>query len=86
MSEPPAEARRILQLVDGGGPFPYERDGPVFGGPEGPLPRRERGYPRACTVPAPGADDPGARRIVVGRNGETYDIDDHFASITAVPG
>ncbi|MGA5274843.1 ribonuclease domain-containing protein [Streptomyces cellulosae] len=29
-------------------------------------------------------DDRGARRIVTGRNGETYHTDDHYASFTAV--
>ncbi|NEC53708.1 ribonuclease N [Actinospica acidiphila] len=85
VSELPAEARRTLQLIDGGGPFPYERDGSVFGNFEGLLPRHERGYYREYTVPTPGSDDRGARRIVTGRNGETYYTDDHYASFTAVP-
>ncbi|MEU5463738.1 ribonuclease domain-containing protein [Streptomyces althioticus] len=81
----PAEARRTLRLIDEGGPFPYERDGSVFGNFEGLLPRRERGYYREYTVPTPGSDDRGARRLVTGRNGETYYTDDHYASFTAVP-
>ncbi|MFD8253748.1 ribonuclease domain-containing protein [Streptomyces werraensis] len=84
-SEPPAEARRTLHLIDEGGPFPYERDGSVFGDFERLLPRREPGYHREYTVPTPGSDDRGARRIVTGRNGETYSTDDHYASFTAVP-
>ena len=27
----PTEARTTLQLINQGGPFPYQRDGPVFG-------------------------------------------------------
>ncbi|WP_435867204.1 ribonuclease domain-containing protein [Streptomyces werraensis] len=61
------------------------RDGSAFGGVEGLLPRRERGDYRAYTVPTPGSDDRGARRIVTGRNGETYYTDDPYASFTAVP-
>ncbi|WP_369149867.1 ribonuclease domain-containing protein [Streptomyces sp. R17] len=85
VSELPAEARRTLRLIDEGGPFPHERDGSVFGDFEGLLPRHERGYYREYTVPTPGSDDRGARRIVTGRNGETYYTDDHYASFTAVP-
>ncbi|MFG2513801.1 ribonuclease domain-containing protein [Streptomyces sp. NPDC048584] len=80
----PAEARRTLELVDTGGPFPYERDGAVFGNFEGLLPQRERGYYREYTVRTPGSADRGARRIVTGRGGETYYTDDHYASFTAV--
>ncbi|MEU0581873.1 ribonuclease domain-containing protein [Streptomyces griseoincarnatus] len=85
VSELPAEARRTLRLIDEGGPFPYERDGSVFGDFEGLLPRHERGYHREYTVPTPGSDDRGARRVVTGRNGETYCTDDHYAAFTAVP-
>lgn len=80
----PAEARRTLELVDTGGPFPYERDGAVFGNFEGLLPQRERGYCHEYTVRTPGSADRGARRIVTGRGGETYYTDDHYASFTAV--
>ncbi|MEU0756349.1 ribonuclease domain-containing protein [Streptomyces albogriseolus] len=48
-------------------------------------PRRERGHYRACTAPAPGPDDRGARRVVTGRNGGTYRTDDPYTSFTAVP-
>ncbi|MGV9731930.1 ribonuclease domain-containing protein [Streptomyces albogriseolus] len=48
-------------------------------------PRRERGHYRACTAPAPGPDDRGARRVVIGRNGGTNGTDDPYASFTAVP-
>ncbi|MEU0616700.1 ribonuclease domain-containing protein [Streptomyces albogriseolus] len=57
---------------------------PAFGGEGGP-PRRERGHYRACTAPAPGPDDRGARRVVTGRNGGTNGTDDPYASFTAVP-
>ncbi|GGO51002.1 hypothetical protein GCM10012286_52670 [Streptomyces lasiicapitis] len=80
----PAEARRTLRLIDKGGPFPYGKDGSVFGNFEGELPREARGYYREYTVRTPGERDRGARRIVTGREGETYYTDDHYASFRAV--
>ncbi|MEU9734654.1 ribonuclease domain-containing protein [Streptomyces sp. NPDC048002] len=80
----PAEARHTLDLIDEGGPFPYARDGSVFGNFEGLLPRRERGHYREYTVPTPGSRDRGARRIVTGKDGEIYYTDDHYDSFRAV--
>ncbi|MFF9818559.1 ribonuclease domain-containing protein [Streptomyces sp. NPDC014006] len=80
----PAEARRTLALVDRGGPFPYTRDGAVFGNVEGRLPRHPRGYYHEYTVPTPGSRDRGARRLVTGQGGETYYTDDHYDSFRAV--
>ncbi|MFC9284775.1 ribonuclease domain-containing protein [Streptomyces collinus] len=80
----PAEARRTLALVDRGGPFPYARDGIVFGNLEGRLPGHPRGYYHEYTVPTPGAHDRGARRLVTGQGGEIYYTDDHYNSFRAV--
>ncbi|MGB8943602.1 MAG: ribonuclease domain-containing protein [Streptomyces sp.] len=80
----PAEARQTLRLIDDGGPFPYEKDGSVFGNFEGELPKQRRGYYREYTVRTPGERDRGARRIVTGSGGETYYTDDHYASFKAV--
>ncbi|MGW7088089.1 ribonuclease domain-containing protein [Streptomyces sp. NPDC054871] len=80
----PAEARRTLRLIDDGGPFPYAKDGSVFGNFEGELPKQRRGHYREYTVPTPGERDRGARRIVTGSGGETYYTDDHYASFKAV--
>ena len=63
----PDEARDTLELIDAGGPFPYDRDGVVFENREELLPERADGYYAEYTVPTPGADDRGARRIVAGR-------------------
>ena len=70
----PPEARATMVLIRGGGPFPYQKDGAVFGNREGILPRRERGYYREYTVKTPGARDRGARRIVSGRDGRFYAV------------
>ncbi|TDE86659.1 ribonuclease domain-containing protein [Deinococcus sp. S9] len=60
----PPEGQRTLQLIRTGGPFPYRKDGSVFGNREGVLPRRPAGSYREYTVPTPGEGDRGARRIV----------------------
>lgn len=84
VGELPREARETLELIAKGGPFPYERDGVVFGNFEKRLPIRERGYYREYTVRTPGIKHRGARRIVVGRNGECYYTDDHYQSFKRV--
>ncbi|GAA2736935.1 ribonuclease domain-containing protein [Streptomyces nogalater] len=80
----PAEARRTLALIDRGGPYPYARDGSVFGNFEGHLPKHRRGYYHEYTVKTPGSRDRGARRLVTGRDGEIYYTDDHYDSFRAV--
>jgi ribonuclease T1 len=67
-----------LALIERGGPYPYDKDGSVFGNREGLLPRRPRGYYREYTVPTPRASNRGARRVVQGREGETYYTRDHY--------
>ncbi len=62
----PPEARVTLQLIKQGGPFPYSRDGVVFGNYEHQLPPQPRGHYREYTVKTPGAHDRGPRRIVCG--------------------
>lgn len=78
IEELPPEAREVLLLIKTGGPFPYAKDGSVFGNRERRLPRRPHGYYREYTVPTPGARDRGPRRIIAGRNGELYYTDDHY--------
>lgn len=80
----PPEARRTLALIEAGGPFPYERDGVVFQNREGLLPRKERGYYHEYTVPTPGENDRGARRIITGDGGERYWTADHYASFAVI--
>jgi ribonuclease T1 len=80
----PAEARETLRLIRAGGPFPYERDGIVFGNREKLLPLRPRGYYREYTVRTPGATNRGARRIVAAQSGELYYTDDHYASFRRI--
>lgn len=79
-AELPGEARETISLIRKGGPFPFPRDGAVFGNFEKRLPAKARGYYREYTVRTPGAKDRGARRIVAGKGGEWYYTDDHYRS------
>lgn len=80
----PPEARATLALIRQGGPFPQQRDGAVFGNRERLLPQRPRGYYREYTVRTPGARDRGARRVVTGRGGELYYIEDHYRTFRRI--
>ena len=62
----PPEARQTHALIHSGGPFPYRKDGTVFGNRERLLPDQSRGFYREYTVATPGSRDRGARRIVCG--------------------
>ena len=82
----PAEAVETLQLIERGGPFPYDRDGITFQNRERRLPERPRGFYREYTVPTPGERDRGARRIVTGGDPPEvyYYTDDHYRSFRRV--
>lgn len=80
----PPEARHTLKLIRQGGPFPYVKDGSVFGNREGLLPRQHRGYYREYTVVTPGSRDRGARRIVSGGAGEYWYTADHYRSFRRI--
>jgi ribonuclease T1 len=74
----PDEARETIALIRKGGPFPYAKDGAVFGNREGHLPAQKRGYYREYTVKTPGERSRGARRIIWGKGGEFYYTGDHY--------
>jgi len=78
LAELPAEAQETLALIRKGGPFPYAKDGAVFGNREGMLPKQKRGYYREYTVKTPHERTRGARRIIWGAGGEFYYTDDHY--------
>jgi ribonuclease T1 len=80
----PSQARDTIALIRKRGPYPYRKDGTVFGNFEKRLPLHSRGYYREYTVPTPGARDRGARRIVAGKAGELYYSDDHYHSFKRV--
>jgi ribonuclease T1 len=66
VSELPREAQITLMLIKQGGPFPYDKDGVVFGNYESRLPKQKRGYYHEYTVKTPKARNRGARRIIAG--------------------
>lgn len=82
----PPEAITTLELIERGGPFPYDRDGTVFQNRERRLPDQPRGFYREYTVETPGSRDRGARRIVTGGNPPEvyYYTDDHYRSFRRV--
>jgi len=85
----PAEAQSTYRLVFSGGPFPYAKDGIVFGNRERQLPAKPRGYYREYTVKTQGSRDRGARRIVCGGKPPTqpeacFYTDDHYASFRLI--
>lgn len=81
----PKQAKDTIELIDAGGPFPYPRDdGKTFGNFEGILPKQKRGYYQEYTVPTPGADTRGARRIVRGQDGTMYYTSDHYNSFRRI--
>lgn len=88
LSELPPQGRSTYALIQKGGPFPYEKDGVVFGNRERQLPGRNRGYYREYTVATPGVRHRGARRIVCGGQARTPDVcyytSDHYASFRRI--
>lgn len=84
VAELPPEARATLELIDAGGPFPYDEDDEVFQNREGLLPSQDQGYYREFTVETPGSDDRGPRRLVTGEEGEIFYTEDHYDSFRAV--
>jgi len=84
----PKEAQATLTLIARGGPFPYSRDGVVFGNREKHLPVRARGYYHEYTVPTPGSKTRGARRIICGGDvqsiGECYYTNDHYQTFRRI--
>lgn len=80
----PGEARETLELIDDGGPFPYDRDGITFENREEILPDEARGYYAEYTVETPGSSDRGAKRIITGDGGEFYWTQDHYDSFERI--
>ncbi len=80
----PAEAREVLERIDRGGPFRYDRDGSVFGNLERRLPQKPYGYYAEYTVQTPGSSDRGPRRIVTGDSAELYWTADHYESFSRI--
>jgi ribonuclease T1 len=84
----PREAVGTLNLIAAGGPYPYAKDGAVFGNFERQLPPHARGYYHEYTVPTPHARNRGARRIVCGgpprRTDNCFYSNDHYNSFKRI--
>ncbi|MFJ5995201.1 ribonuclease domain-containing protein [Streptomyces sp. NPDC092370] len=84
-SDLPSQAHDTLDLIERGGPYPFEQDGTVFQNREGILPGQSSGYYHEYTVITPGSSTRGARRIVTGEeNREDYYTADHYESFDRV--
>ncbi|AVO49418.1 ribonuclease N [Melaminivora suipulveris] len=89
LADLPAQGRATYALILSGGPFPYDKDGAVFGNRERLLPLQRRGYWREYTVRTPGVRHRGARRIVCGGAAPQlpevcYYSGDHYASFRVI--
>jgi ribonuclease T1 len=88
VAELPKAGRVTYELIRAGGPFPFDKDGVVFGNRERQLPAERRGFYREYTVTTPGARDRGARRIVCGGPARAphacYYTADHYASFRKI--
>lgn len=88
IAELPVQGSQTYALITRGGPFPYEKDGTVFGNRERLLPIKSRGYYREYTVSTPGLSHRGTRRIVCGGQPRTpdacYYTADHYASFRRI--
>jgi ribonuclease T1 len=88
VAELPSQGRETYQLIRVGGPFPFDKDGAVFGNRERQLPIEKRGFYREYTVKTPGSRDRGARRIVCGGPKTApracYYTADHYASFRMI--
>lgn len=83
-SQLPPEGRETLGLIHDEGPFPYDRDGITFDNREGILPQQQGGYYSEYTVPTPGLDHRGAKRIVCGQAMDCFYTEDHYASFAQI--
>ena len=89
VTELPREAQETYRAIRKGGPFPYEKDGTVFGNRERLLPRQDRGFYREYTVKTPGETNRGARRIVCGGEEprlpkQCFYTQDHYTSFREI--
>lgn len=80
----PPQGVQTLELIRDGGPYPYAKDGSTFQNRERILPSRTSGFYAEYTVPTPGEDDRGARRIVAGDDGSRFYTADHYNSFREV--
>ena len=88
LADLPPQGSETYARIRQGGPFPYQKDGSVFGNRERLLPQKKRGYYLEYTVATPGAKNRGSRRIVCGGQPRVpdacYYTADHYASFRRI--
>jgi ribonuclease T1 len=89
LADLPKQGQETHALILQGGPFPYDKDGTVFGNRERLLPIEKRGYYREYTVKTPFKRNRGERRIVCGgEKPKTPDVcyytADHYSSFQRI--
>ena len=90
LNQLPPQGIETYKLIRQGGPFPYGKDGVVFGNRERLLPAAKRGYYREYTVAANDFTPArGAKRIVCGgwaprQPDDCYYSADHYASFMRI--
>lgn len=84
LSELPIEAHQTFKDIEKGEPFRYPKDNTIFRNREGKLPVKDFDYYREYTVATPNASDRGAKRIIVGKNGEKFYTDDHYQTFKEI--
>jgi ribonuclease T1 len=80
----PPEASQTIQSIERGGRFPYRQDGTVFGNRERRLPVAPYRTYHEYTVPTPGLQTRGARRIITAPQHVYYYTGDHYRSFQQV--
>jgi ribonuclease T1 len=85
LSALPPQVDDTVRLIKHGGPFPYpDNDGVTFHNFGDTLPKEPEGFYREYTVPTPGSEDRGARRLVVGADGRYWYTADHYETFALV--
>ena len=90
LGELPPQGQETYRLIHQGGPFPFDKDGVMFGNRERLLPISKPVYYREYTVKTPGSWDRGGRRIVCAGQATTpdacfYSADDYGSLRKIVP-
>jgi guanyl-specific ribonuclease Sa len=80
----PAQVAQTIALVERGGPYPFAGDGTVYQNREGILPACASGYYHLYTVPTPGTQGRGERRLITGGDGEYYYTPDSYRTFVYV--
>jgi filamentous hemagglutinin len=78
------DLRPTLDRIERGEKLRFANDGSVFENRERRLPRQARGYYHEYVHPTPGQAGPGAQRVVIGEEGETYYTPDHYRTFHRV--